>query len=390
MAMMLLNLDGAEAVRAGGGVLYAAPGGSESADCQSWATACSLQRAIFMAVDGNEIWVKKGTHYPGYSQVDSFALKSGVTILGGFNGSEDARDQRDWVANLTTLSGDVDRNDINAVGDNLSGTDSLVAGANALHVITADQWVDRAILDGFTITGGDAASESGAGMHNSYSTNLTLRNLTFVDNHADQPGGGMFNDGSSPQLTNVKFIANSASQGGGLYNMASSNPALTDVVFFDNSADYGGAMRNAASDPLLINVTFHENLAVNFGGAIYNNTSDPVMRNVTFSANTAGSAGGAIYNLSSSGEITNATFHANTTAGNGGGLYMDDHSNPSMINVILWANIPDQIYNYGVNTTPITYSLIQGGYTGQGNISQNPLLSPWRTMADLPRRMPCL
>ena len=97
VAVMSLDATGSQLARAGGGVLFATPDGSESADCQSWATACSLPRAITQAIDGNEIWVKKGTHYPGYSQVDTFFLKSGVTILGGFNGSEVERDQRDWV-----------------------------------------------------------------------------------------------------------------------------------------------------------------------------------------------------------------------------------------------------------------------------------------------------
>ncbi len=375
---LILNNTGAQSVQAEGVILYAKSDGSESANCLSWATACSLQRALVAATDGDEIWVKKGIHYPGYSQADSFVLKSGVSILGGFNGSEDNSDQRDWVTNLTTLSGDVDRNDINAVGDPPSGVDSPMIGTNALHVVTADQFVDRATLDGFTITAGDAASESGAGMHNSYSTNLILRNINFVDNHADLPGGGLFNDGSSPVLTNVRFIANTASQGGGLYNAANSHAVLTDVVFSDNQAtNYGGAMANYASDPVLINVTFESNLAENGGGALYNYLSEPILRNVTFFANTAGSAGGgAIFNSGSSGEITNATFHANTTTGDGGGLYMDDHSNPTMINVILWANSPDQIYNFSVNITPITYSLIQGGYSGDGNLSVNPLLGP--------------
>ncbi len=277
VAVMSLNATGLQPARAGGGVLFAVPNGSESADCESWATACSLQRAITQAIDGNEIWVKRGTHYPGYSQVDTFFLKSGVTILAGFNGDEDDREQRDWVANLTTLSGDVDRNDINAVGYSPSGTDSSLTGTNALHVVMADQWVDRATLDGFTITGGDAASESGAGMYNSYSTNLTLRNINFVNNHADLPGGGLFNDGSSPVLTNVRFVANTASQGGGLYNTANSHAELTDVVFSGNQANYGGAMANAASNPVLINVTFENNQAVIGGGGIYNYLSEPVL-----------------------------------------------------------------------------------------------------------------
>ena len=139
VAVMSLYATGSQLARAGGGVLFATPDGSESADCQSWSTACSLPRLSPRLLMGNEIWVKKGTHYPGYSQVDTFLLKSGVTILGGFYGNESLRDQRDWVANLTALSGDVDRNDINAVSNHPSGTASPSTNTNALHVVTVDQ-----------------------------------------------------------------------------------------------------------------------------------------------------------------------------------------------------------------------------------------------------------
>ena len=65
-------------------------------------------------------------------------LKSGVSIYGGFNGTETSLSQRDFETNITILSGDV-----GAEGDY---TD------NTYHVVTASGVDASAILDGFTIS----------------------------------------------------------------------------------------------------------------------------------------------------------------------------------------------------------------------------------------------
>ena len=59
VAVMSLYATGSQLARAGGGVLFATPDGSESADCQSWSTACSLPRAITQASMGMKSGSKK-------------------------------------------------------------------------------------------------------------------------------------------------------------------------------------------------------------------------------------------------------------------------------------------------------------------------------------------
>ena len=217
---------------------------------QSWANAYTdLQAALTSSQlhSGDQIWVAQGTYKPtsGTDQTISFALKDGVQVYGGFAGTETNLNQRDWVHNVTTLSGDIGK-----PGDNSD---------NSYHVVTATNLTSAAVLDGFTITAGNAngslvGQQNGAGMYNS-SSSPTLTNLIFSSNSAINVCGGMFNSSSSPTLTNVIFSNNSATYaGGGMYNYASSSPTLTNVTFSNNSADYGGAMENyASSSPTLTN-----------------------------------------------------------------------------------------------------------------------------------------
>ena len=51
---------------------YAKPDGLTGSECASWSTACTLQRALEVAVAGQEVWVAKGVHYPGRTDTTVF------------------------------------------------------------------------------------------------------------------------------------------------------------------------------------------------------------------------------------------------------------------------------------------------------------------------------
>jgi len=370
-------------------LLYAAPTAQGSGDCSSWANACALQTALAQAASGDEIWVKAGVHYPGAAgeRTATFTLKNGVALYGGFAGTETQRDQRDWQANKTILSGDIDRNDINTDGNFIAETWNDIQGNNAYHVVTAEDAVNAAVLDGFIITAGQANGDSpdsyGGGMYDS--GNPTLMNVTFSGNYASDFGGGMMSDGmngnAAPLLTNVTFSGNSAGySGGGMENFCGS-PTLINVTFSGNSATNGGGMYNSGiyggGDATLTNVTFSGNSAAQ-GGGMYNNLSVPKITNAVFHNNFA-SDGGGIYNRGSTSELTNVTFSGNQATNLGGGVYNGAHpyygedSETTLANAILWGDIGAEIYNASTSVITVTHSLVEGGWPGEGNINADPL-----------------
>jgi hypothetical protein len=175
VVVLFSSLLPAGPARAAGTIRYAAPGGMTNGSCDSWANACTLKYALSIALSGDQIWVKQGVHYPGTNQTDTFTLKNGVAIYGGFAGTETALSQRDWQTHLTILSGDVDHNtnpDTNTDGNFIAETPAHIQGNNAYHVVTGPSGTNNtAVLDGFVITAGLAngssfPNDSGGGMYN--------------------------------------------------------------------------------------------------------------------------------------------------------------------------------------------------------------------------------
>lgn len=360
------------AAHAAGTIRYVVPGGLSAGSCDSWGTACELQRAISVAVSGDQVWVKEGTHVPlGSSRTGGFTLKDGVSILGGFAGTETLEGDRNPAVHVTTLSGDI------GVGGDASD--------NVYHVVTAGGVNSSAVLDGFTITAGYADGSfphwKGGGIYNDYGSSPALVNLTITGNSANS-GGGIYNgNGSNPSLANATISANSAVNGGGMATEGSS-PALTDVSFNTNSATGAGAgmANNSNSNPTLTNVTFSGNFTtLGFGGAMMNSSgSSPILTNVTFNANSAYDGAG-LYNSGSSPTLTNVTFSGNTAVRYGGAMYNKLASNVVITNGIFWN---DGLEFYTTDSSPtITDSIVMDGCPDLATACDNvidadPLLDP--------------
>ena len=229
-------------------------------------------------------------------------------------------------------------------------------------------------LSGFTITNGfaDDYAESGGGIY-CWESSPSLDNLVISGNSANLYGGGIYcgdNTGNlGPNLDNVIISDNNAAFGGGICCNYSS-PNMQNVTVSDNDAGIGGGVYCLGSDPILMNVTISGNsIGIENGGGIYCSFSNPILKNVTISNNYAGGFGGGIYYDNSSPNMQNVTISDNLSPASG--IYCNN-SDLVIANAILWGNMGSQISVHS-GSTIITYSNIEGGWTGTGNINNDPL-----------------
>jgi predicted outer membrane repeat protein len=269
--------------------------------------------------------------------------------------------------------------DFNGKAIRLYSTDgpnnTIIDGTGNYHVVQCVSGEDaNTVLDGFTITGGNAngsfPDNCGGGMYNE-TAGPTVTNCIFSSNSAGY-GCGMGNyQNSNPIVTDCTFSGNSGYIGGGMYNDQGSKPTVTDCIFLSNTASlHGGGMHNEHSDPKVTNCIFSGNTASAHGGGMMNNYgSVSYTVNCVFIGNTANGWGGGMCNASCSPYFINCTFRGNT-ASSGGAIY-SANSYTNIQNCILWDDGANEIA-YSSGTMSVTYSDVQGGYSGTGNINADP------------------
>ncbi len=318
---------------AGAAVIYVNAAAAGANDGTSWANAyTSLQSALAAAVSSDEIWVVAGTYRPTgtTSRGISFALKNGVGVYGGFLGTETAREQRNPAANVTILSGDI-------------GTPGN-SSDNSYHVVTADSTVTAsAVLDGFTITGGNAngatPDDRGAGLLGS-NASPTVAHCVFTGNTASSRGGAFRVDGGSASFQDCTFTGNSAGLAGGAVSAGSvTSLTLTRCLIRSNTASdttRGGGIdvtNNVAVVDCLIAQNPSNGVAFFGGGNTLTNTT------VT---------GHALYGV--------AVYAGTSTSANS----------------ILWGDVTGEVF-LGAASLNVSYSDVQGGgFIGTGNINADP------------------
>lgn len=161
---------------------------------------------------------------------------------------------------------------------------------------------------------GNAAQNAGGGIYNNSGTNLSLSGGNFAENTADTyGGGGLINDGTA-LLTYVTFQNNFGhNYGGGIYNdglmTVTQSSVFSNSTYLGNGAYAGGGLANLGGGILnLGNVTIAGNAAMAAGG-IYN-TGVLSLSNVTLSSNTGGP--GNLYNDANPAFLMNTVLlHSN-------------------------------------------------------------------------------
>ena len=256
--------------------------------------------------DVEEIWIAEGTYTPtaelepGDPRSASFSLVDGVTIYGGFAGTETALAERDWSVHETVLSGD-----IGAVEDS----------ADNAYTVVYCGWHIAASLDGLSITGGNAdGNNDSVHYERSY-------------------GGGIYNAGTLTVTASILSKNFAYERGGAISNFHGSATVLNSHLWGNSSTEYGGAIANYYSSFALINSSLSGNSA-SYGGGIYNyRYSNVAVTNSTLSGNTASYGGGISNYYYGSLSVSNSVV-ANNVAQSGPDILMDSGSLTGSHNLI--------------------------------------------------------
>lgn len=321
---------------------YVDPNATGAGTGFNWADAYTTLSAALSAAAATpaikEIWVADGVHKPSQAglvdpRAATFSVPAGVSIYGGFRGrvidpltqnvsfaGEANLSERDVYANPASLSGDF-------FADDGPGFTGIVE--NAYHVVTL---AADARLDGFTVTGGNAAGAPVAS------------------------GGGVLLSSGSASLHALTFVANTATTGGALAIAGNGTVSIQNCRFFGNAASNGGALSSAgAAQVELVSTAFSGNSATVDGGAIFVSGAALTLTNATLGGNTAGQDAGGIH-VGGAGQATlrNTVLYGNSDAGG--------------------ADESAQIFAAG-GTVAATRSIVQGLVSsfGAGNSAADPL-----------------
>jgi predicted outer membrane repeat protein len=282
---------------------------ANSGNGTSWAKAF---KTIQEAVDASARYDVIWVKMGTYTLSAEITVDKGVYIYGGFDGSETRLEQRDWKTNVTTVDGN----------DTVRGF-----------------YIQENVgIDGFTITNGKADQGGGIYVNNVFT--VSIANCVFDSNSVTDDGGGIYNYNAYMTIENSSFFDNTAAGNGGGISSGDAHLTIENSSFFNNIAtENGGGIYNSSTSPSITNSLFYDNSASS-GGGIYNDISNPTIMNCTF-------------------------------ARNGGGIY-NGWSSPIITNSIVWGNSNHQIGNTW-SYPSVTYSDIEGGYEGEGNIDADPL-----------------
>ncbi len=335
----------------------------------------TIQEAINAAVDGNLVLVDDGT----YMENINFKGKA-ITVASRFF---------------------IDGDEFHIANTIINGSQPTYP--DSASVVTFRSGEDTtSVICGFTITGGtgtnffsDAITKRLGGGIFVYYSNATIKNniieTNTISHSNDAFGGGIgaYSQNANNYIIENNIVRNNSiitpvityySLGGGIYSGTKGKVRIFNNEVKENSITapeaWGGGIlpANFGGGSYLIcnNIISGNYIYATTGGSggldIYNHS--PVVKNNLIFLNSAPKGGGACIE-NASPIFANNIIAYNTATGSGGGLEVVAPV-PELINCIVWGN--SATTGSQINgTANVSYSDVEGGYTGTGNLNTDPL-----------------
>jgi hypothetical protein len=209
-------------------------------------------------------------------------------------------------------------------------------------------------------TGGGVAVFSGAPV---------ITDCTISDNFSEQWAGGLILSSTNARVVRSLITRNrSVRQGGGIASRGDQAHTLEGCVVSRNTAPAGAALYcyQDSNIELLGCIVLENEVLVSYGSILADNNLQLTIINSVIARNAGG-----ITCLRSTARITNSTIAANGPPG-GAALVVQD-ADVIVKNTVLFNNAPRQITVQAGADPVVSYSDVEGGWPGEGNIDANPL-----------------
>jgi parallel beta-helix repeat protein len=253
--------------------------------------------AMIAAVDGDSILVATGIY------AESVTLKSGVALLGGYDGSFTSSDPQ---GNPTNISG--------------GGINPAIFSPPAMSSTT--------LVSGFILSNGGGTPGAGVMIQGGAPV---FRNNEIRDTQLSGIAGGVYIFGGSLATIENNFIVNNSTQGsGGGIRIDFCSPTITGNTIEDNTASHsGGGIHVVGGNPTITGNTVRENHAGDGGGGglhLQNSTLSSAVADNDFIDNDGIYGGGVVLKDESIASFTNNDFTGNIARRSGGGISVMGHS----------------------------------------------------------------
>jgi len=250
---------------------------------------------------------------------------------------------------------------------------------------------------------------------------VDVTNSTFSENSGGDASGISCTSFSNVSVANCVFSGNTGYFAGALYSDTYTYMDIRNSDFRDNSSIYGsGAVNYVGASLYMMQCNFFGNTGGGNGGAVYTaGTSD--FDSCLFSGNSSKGDGGAIYNEApfteiaedSTTQVDNCAFFANRAEGGSGGGIANYGSGlvegstftgnraataggaiagsvTTLVDDILWGDTAPLVPEVDA-AAPASYSDIQSGHSGVGNIRRDPqFINPATGDLHLKPSSPCI
>lgn len=263
--------------------LYVLPTATGLANGLTWADAfTTLEEALVAASSSpniSEIWIAQGRYLPSHRTDETdprsatFTLRPGVSLRGGFVGTESRPSDADPLTHPTILSGDLAGDDAPGFTNRDDNVSCVVTGAPGVGAGT--------VLDGLCISGGNGLDADTPGALLLFDSSPTISRCDFLSNRGGPLGGGAVRSGvadapatGAPTFDRCRFLGNSTATSGGAVQLYGGTPRFICCLFSGNSVSggtdsRGGALAASASNPVFLNCTLGSNTSSGLAGGLF-------------------------------------------------------------------------------------------------------------------------